>query len=212
MKEAFLRANLAGTLARDASRQFMAREAEEAYVCALFHSLGQLLAQFYFPEEVAEIRKVMLQRNCNEEVASAQIFGLPFSELGIGIARHWGFPAGLINSLRPLPEGPIKKPATHDEVLRVVAGFANELCAAIVSVPEGQRREATRAARERFGAAMAFTDKQLQAVLDNSFEELRELATILHVNLTHSPFVRHVKAWTGDHKEAPVSVENKTSG
>ncbi len=92
LKEAFLRANLAGCLARDASRQFMAREAEEAYVCALFHSLGQMLAQFYFPEEVSEVRKLMLQRNCSEEIASAQIFGLSFSELGIGIAQHWGFP------------------------------------------------------------------------------------------------------------------------
>ena len=207
LKEGFLRANLAGTLARTASKLFMAREAEEAYVCALFHSVGQLLAQFYFPEEVAEIRKVMLQKNCTEEVASAQIFGLSFSELGIGIARHWGFPPGLIHSLRPLPEGLIKKPATHDESLRVVAGFANEICAAIASVPKEQRREATRAARERFSSAMQFSDNQLQTVLETSLEELSELATILHVNLTHSPFVRHVKAWTGEHQEIPVSEE-----
>jgi serine/threonine protein kinase len=210
LKEAFLRANLAGCLARDASKQFMAREAEQAYVCALFHSLGQLLAQFYFPEEVAEIRKVMLQRNCTEEVASAQVFGLPFSELGIGIARHWGFPPGLIHSLRPLPEGAIKKPETHDEGLRVVACFANELCAAIVAVPEEQRHEATREARERFASAMTFSDKQLQVVLERSFKELSELATILHVNLTQSSFVRQVRAWTGERQETPVSAESKT--
>lgn len=208
LKEAFLRANLAGTLARDASKQFMAREAEEAYVCALFHSLGQLLSQFYFPEEVGEIRKVMLQKNCSEEVASTQVFGLSFSELGIGIARHWGFPAGLINSLRPLPEGVVKKPVTHDESLRVVAGFANEICDAISSVPKEQRREATRAARERFGSAMPFSDNQLQTVLEKSFDELTELASILHVNLTQSPFVRHVRAWTGAQQEAPTAVDS----
>ena len=209
LKEAFLRANLAGTLARAASKQFMAREAEEAYVCALFHSVGQLLAQFYFPEEVAEIRKVMVQRNCSEEAASTMIFGLSFSELGIGIAHHWGFPPGLINSLRPLPEGVIRKPATNDEALRVVAGFANEICAAIASVPKEQRVEATRAARERFISTMQFSDTQLQSVLEKSLEELGELATILHVNLTQSPFVRHVKAWTGTPVEATVSAEAK---
>ncbi|MCK9388602.1 MAG: HDOD domain-containing protein [Sulfuritalea sp.] len=209
LKEAFLRANLAGTLARAASKQFMANEAEEAYVCALFHSVGQLLAQFYFPEEVAEIRKVMLQRNCNEEIASAQVLGLSFSELGIGIARHWGFPPALISSLRPLPEGAIKKPATHEEALRVVAGFANEMCAAIASVPKEQRGEATRAARERFISSMKFSDNQLQEVLEQSLKELGELATILHVNLTQSPFVRHVKAWTGERHETPVSEETK---
>ena len=207
LKEAFLRANLAGCLARDASRQFMAREAEEAYVCALFHSLGQMLAQFYFPDEVSEVRKLMLQRNCSEEIASAQIFGLSFSELGIGIAQHWGFPPGLINSLRPLPEGAIRKPATHDESLRVVSGFANELCEAIASVPKEQRTEATRAARQRFVAAMQFSDGQLQTVLEKSFTELSELATILHVNLTQSPFVRNVKAWTGEAREIEATVE-----
>ena len=209
LKEAFLRANLAGTLARAASKQFMAREAEEAYVCALFHSLGQLLAQFYFPEEVAEIRKVMLQRSFTEEVASAQVFGLSFSELGIGIARHWGFPPALINSLRPLPEGVVRKPATRDEALRVVAGFANEICNSIASVPQEQRGEAIRAARERFNSAMQFSDTQLQTVLETSLEELGELATILHVNLTQSPFVRHVRAWTGERHDAPVSDETR---
>lgn len=209
LKEAFLRANLAGCLARDASRQFMAREAEEAYVCALFHSLGQMLAQFYFPEEVSEVRKLMLQRNCSEEIASAQIFGLSFSELGIGIAQHWGFPPGLINSLRPLPEGAIRKPATHDESLRVVSGFANELCEAIASVPKEQRTEATRAARQRFVAAMQFSDGQLQTVLEKSFTELSELATILHVNLTQSPFVRNVKAWTGEAREIEPTAEGR---
>ena len=209
LKEAFLRANLAGCLARDASRQFMAREAEEAYVCALFHSLGQMLAQFYFPEEVSEVRKLMLQRNCSEEIASAQIFGLSFSELGIGIAQHWGFPPGLINSLRPLPEGAIRKPATHDESLRVVSGFANELCEAIASVPKEQRTEATRTARQRFLAAMQFSDGQLQAVLEKSYTELNELATILHVNLTQSPFVRSVKAWTGEVQEVASPGEGR---
>lgn len=206
LKEAFLRANLAGCLARDAARDFMARDAEEAYVCALFHSVGQLLAQFYFPEEVAEIRKVMLQKNCTEEVASAQILGLSFSELGLGIARHWGFPPGIINSLRPLPEGLVKKPATHDEMLRVVAGFANEICATISSVPKEQRQQATSAARQRFNAAMSFSDSQLQTVLEKSFAELKELAAILHVNLTQSPFVRNVKAWTGAQQETSTSA------
>lgn len=205
LKEAFLRANLAGCLARDASRQFMAREAEEAYVCALFHSLGQMLAQFYFPEEVAEVAKTMLQRNVSEETASTLVFGLSFSELGIGIARHWGFPSPLVNSLRPLPEGAIRKPATHDEALRVVAGFANEVCAAIASVPREQRAAATRDARQRFAAAMQFSDAQLQSVLEKSFDELTELATVLHVNLTQSPFVRRVRGWTGD--AAPVAAE-----
>lgn len=208
LKESFLRANLAGTLARDASRQFMGQEAEEAYVCALFHSLGQMLAQFYFPEEVVEIRKVMLQRGCSEEIAAQQVLGLPFSELGIGIAKQWGFPQSIVHSLRPLGEGPVKKPATHDEMLRVVAGFANELCEVIASVPKEGRSAAARAARERFAQAVPYTDRHLQEVLENSFNEMQDLASVLHVNLTQSPFVRQIKAWAGKTTDISVAAED----
>jgi hypothetical protein len=66
-----------------------------------------------------------------------------------------------------------------------------------------------RVARERFISVMQFSDNQLQAVLEKSLVELGELATVLHVNLTQSPFVRHVEGWTGVNHEVPVSVEHK---
>ncbi len=203
LKEAFLRANLAGTLARDASKKFMAREAEEGYICALFHSLGQLLAQYYFPEEVFEIRKVMLQQNCSEEAAAARVLGLGFSDLGIGIAKFWGFPAPIVGSLRPLGDGPVKKPINHDETLRMLAGFANELCDAIASAPKEHRAKILHEVNQRYSAAMPFSDKQLQLVLEQSFSEMTELAAVLHVNLKQSPFAKQVKQWVGD----PESTE-----
>lgn len=202
LKEAFLRANLAGTLARDASKKFMAREAEEGYICALFHSLGQLLAQYYFPEEVFEIRKVMLQRSCSEEKAAEQVLGLTLAELGIGIAKYWGFPAPIIGSMRPLPAGVIKKPATHDEILRVLAGFANELCDSMASAPKEDRTKILQAVNRRFSAAMPFTDNQLQGLLEESFSEMTELAAVLHVNLKQSPFAKQVRLWVKGSEDA----------
>lgn len=202
LKEAFLRANLAGVLARDASRKFMAREAEQAFVCALFHSLGQMLAQFYFPEEVLEIRKVMLQRQCGEEQAAVHVLGIGFSELGIGIAKHWGFPEEIVGSLRPLPEGSPKKPQTHEENLRLVAGFANEVCAAIAGAATGERGRLAQEVGGRFAAAMPFTEKQLQGVIESAYGEVSELAAVLHVNLKQSPFARQVRHWIGVDKSA----------
>ena len=202
LKEAFLRANLAGTLARDASMKFMARDAEEAYICALFHNLGQLLAQYYFPEEVGEMRKLILQRGITEEQAAAQVLGITLSDLGIGIAEHWGFPKNIVASLHPLTEGPVHKPATQEQSLRVVAGFANELCDAIVNSPKEDRSKVLHAVGKRFAAAMPFTDKQLQGVLEKSFDEMTELAAVLHVNLKQSPFANQVRGWVSTHAEA----------
>lgn len=206
MKEAFLRANLAGTLARDASMKFMARDAEEAYICALFHNLGQLLAQYYFPEEVGEMRKLILQRGITEEQAAVQVLGITLSDLGVGIAEHWGFPKNIVSSLHPLPEGPVHKPATQEQSLRVVAGFANELCDAIVNSPKEDRSTVLHAVGKRFGAAMPFSDKQLQGVLEKSFDEMSELAAVLHVNLKQSPFANQVRGWVTTHAEGAESA------
>ncbi|MDP2810313.1 MAG: HDOD domain-containing protein [Rhodocyclaceae bacterium] len=197
LKEAFLRANLAGLVARDASKKFMAREAEEVFICSLFHRLGQLLAQYYFPEEVEEIRKLTLQKKLTEETASARVLGISFEDLGIGIARTWGFPGSIVGSMRSLPEGPIRKPATQDELLRVVAGFSNELCDMIAGhAPENRDRE-MRALTDRFGSSMQLSDRQLKDVLDESVEELAQVASILKVNLKQSPFARQIRVWTG---------------
>lgn len=200
LKESFLRANLAGTLARDASKKFMAREAEEGYICALFFSLGQLLAQYYFPEEVFEIRKVMLQQNCSQEAAAARVLGLSFSELGTGIAKYWGFPAPIIGSMRPLEDGPVKKPNTHDETLRMLSSFANELCNAIAAASKEDRVRVLHTINKRYSAAMPFSDSQLQVVLEKSFSEMTELAAVLHVNLKQSPFAKQVKQWVRPEK------------
>ncbi len=195
LKEAFLRANLAGMLARDASKKFMAKEAEQAYVCALFHNLGQLLAQYYFPEEVQEIRKVMVSKSCTESQAAVHVLGISFSDMGIGIAKQWGFPQDVVSSLVPLPAGAVSKPGSHGETLRVVAGFANELCEAISGNQDRGQSALVHAIRQRFAGAMPVSEKQVGEVLETAYAEVKELASVLHVNLKQSPFARQVTKW-----------------
>ncbi len=207
LKEGFLRSNLAGLLGRDASRNVMGREAEEAFICSMFHNLGQLLAQYYFPEEVDGIRNLMQSKRISEAAASAQVLGLSFEELGIGIAKTWGFPPAIISSMEKLPEGQIRKPATHEDMLRVVAGFSNEVCDLISSCTPEDRSKGLRSVSERFSASLRISDKQLQGVVEESFGELKELASILRVNLKQSPFARQVQAFSapaGEAKPAPV--------
>ena len=195
LKEAFLRCNLAGLLARDVGRKFMARETEEAFICSLFHDLGKLLAQYYFPEEMESLRIVMQQKKIGEEQAAAQVLGITFEDLGTGIARTWGFPTSIVNAMRKLGEGPVRTPATHDETLRVLAAFSNELCDVMAGTPVDARSAAISGLSQRFAASMSFSETQLKTVVEKSFDELGELAHILRVNLTQSPFARQVKSF-----------------
>ncbi len=196
LKEAFLRANLSALLAREIGQKMQLREIEEAYICALFHGLGHLLAQFYFPEEVVEIRKTMDQKNCSEEAAVRQVLGISFEDLGIGIARSWGFPNSIINSMRRIPAGLVHKPATRDETLRVAAAIANELCEAIADTSPAERLQTMRKIVVRYANSVQFPQGQLQATLDKSFDELGGVAAILHMNLKQSPLARQIKAWS----------------
>jgi len=201
LKEAFLRANLAGLLARDASGALLPREGEEAFICALFHGLGQLLAQYYFPEEVEEIRKLMVARQLAESAAATRVLGLSFEDLGIGIARSWNFPPAIVNSMRRLAAGRQRKPASHDEALRLVAGFANELCELIAAGGPENEGKAVQMVMERFGASMQLTDRQLQTTVETSAGELAQVAAILRVNLKQSPFARQLKAFAAPRAE-----------
>lgn len=197
LKESFLYANLAGLLARNVGKKFLARESEEAFICALFHSLGKLLAQYYFPEEVETMRILMQQKKMKEEQISVQVLGISFEDLGIGVARSWGFPSSIVNSMRKLSEGGVRKPATHDETLWVTSGFANELCAIMAETSAEERPRAIKQISARFAASMKFSDKQLQDVLEQSFDELTQVAGILQVNLKQSPFACQVASFTG---------------
>jgi serine/threonine protein kinase len=209
LKEGFLRSNLAGLLGRDASKNILAREGEEAFICSMFHNLGQLLAQFYFPEEVETVRNLMQTKQLSERTASTQVLGISFQDLGRGIAKNWGFPAAIVQSMEALPDGPIRKPTTPEESLRVVSGFSNEVCDLIATVSPEDRNKALRGMTDRFAACLEVSEQQLRATVEQSFTELKELAGILRVNLKQSPFVRQVQLFSGA-KEGPAEDETPT--
>jgi len=198
LKEAFLRANLAGLLARESCHNpLLRRQGEEAFICALFHGLGRLLAKYYFPEEIEEIAKLIEFKKLSENAASAQVLGISFEELGVGIAKNWGFPNIIVTSMRRLSPEDVRKPNTPEEALRVVAGFANEMCDLLADTPAEQRGKIMAKMTQRFAASLQMTDRQMQDSTRKAVDELTQFAAILHVNLKQSPFARHAVALVG---------------
>ncbi|MFA7270157.1 MAG: HDOD domain-containing protein [Sterolibacterium sp.] len=212
LKEAFLRANLSGLLARDISKHLVPRDAEEAFICALFQGLGRLLAQYYFPDEIEEVRKVMELRDCVEEAAVRQVLGVSLEELGIGIARSWGFPSTIVNSMRRMPGGTVAKPATREEALRLVAGLSNELCEVVADASPEERAKTIKLVTSRYSRSVPLGDKQLKETMQNAFNELAQVAAILHVNLKQSPFARQFKAWSGEKEVSEAEDDAGSTG
>ncbi len=201
IKESFLRSNLAALVAREVGHKLMPHDTEEVFICALFRDLGGLLAQYYFPEEANAIRILMQQKQVSEAVASTQVLGISLEELGIAVARSWGFPPSIVNSLRSLPEGLVRKPENRDDLLRIVSSFANETCSLIASTPEEGRTNAIKVLSSRFNSSIPLPEKQLQGIVERSYVELEQIAITLHVNLKQSPFARQIKDFT--HQDEP---------
>ena len=193
LKEDFLRANLAGVLAKDIGATAQMRDLELSFICSLFHSLGRLLSQFYFPEESDEIRRVIAQKSCNEDVAARQVLGISFEEMGVAIARQWGFPSLIISSMRRLPPGTVRKPTQQDERLRVLSGFSNELCEVIAqATPEARDRELKKT-MARFAESVAIGQKELQQTVQRAVEEVADFARVIHLNLQQTSFGKQMR-------------------
>ena len=194
LKDEFLRANLAGILAKDIGLKTTARDVEQVFICSMFHNLGRLLSQYYFPEESEEVKRVIEQKPCSEELASKQVLGISFEDLGIGIAHSWGFPSLIVNSMRKLPAGHVRKPTNPEERVRVLSAFSNELCKVIADATPEQRQKELRKVASRFSDSVVLSEQELKETMEKSFEEVAQFANIIRLNLQQTPFGRQIKA------------------
>lgn len=195
LKEEFVRANLCGVLAREAANK-TGGEAEEAFICALFHNLGRLLTQYYFPEEADAIQRLLVAESCDEETAAARVLGLGYQDLGIGIARSWGFPDTLVYSMRRLPKGKLRAPEGRENRLRMLAGFAQETCALFENHPPERRSQELAKLRARFGEGigLAMNERALLATLDRSAREITAFANIVRIDFKQTRIGRRLLA------------------
>ncbi|MDR2624931.1 MAG: HDOD domain-containing protein, partial [Zoogloeaceae bacterium] len=193
LKEEFLHANIAGLLARNLARALAFSDEEQHFICAIFHNLGRLLSQYYFPEESEVVRKFMQQKKQTEQSAAQDVLGVSFEALGIAIATHWGFPALLTDSMR---HGEPPTEDTPEARLQALAMFSNALC-------EGKEEADIERTLMRFAPALPLSEETLRAVLRATAKEADELARSIHINLQHSTLGRFIhEVWQMEKAEA----------
>lgn len=213
LKEEFLRANLAGVLAKDIGAQAKMRDLEQSFICSLFHSLGRLLSQYYFPEETDEVRRVVAQKNCTEDAASLQVLGVSYEDLGIEIAKQWGFPPLIVNTMHKLPSGNVRKPNTPEDRLQMLSGVSNELCAVIAGTAPEKREAELKKLLARYQDALPLDDKKLRESMQRAIEEIKEYARVIHLNLAQTTIGRQMIQFAGGKVEtANADSDPKSDG
>ena len=201
LREEFVRAIMSGILARDMAKNGMVKDFEEAFICSMFHNLGRMLAYYYFPDETAEVRKHLAQHGGSEAAASARVLGISYEELGIGVARSWGFPDSMVGSMRQLPEGAVKKSTNPNERLRHLTGLSEQLCAVFEQVPADKQKNELLKISRRFGDSIPLDHEQLEQSVKRSLEEVVGYTAAIHLNLQQSALGRQISAWGGGKKE-----------
>ncbi|MDP3124418.1 MAG: HDOD domain-containing protein [Thiobacillus sp.] len=197
LKEEFVKVLYAGMLARELAGRTNLKDVEEAFISAMLHNLGRMLATFYFPMEAAAIKQRVQADAASESKASIEVLGVSFESLGMGVARSWGFPDQLVLSMKILPDEKIKKGAISTEPLRVLAGFSNELCEVILNTPDADRSKALAKLTARFGDCLSVSDKQLSGLMEKSLQDIAQFALAVNVNLKQSAFARQATKWAG---------------
>ncbi|MFY9316794.1 MAG: protein kinase, partial [Burkholderiales bacterium] len=139
LKDEVISSYFSGMLTRELAQRAGVADAEQAFICAMFHRLGKLLVVFYLHDEAEAIAGLVKARGWDEERAAREVLGIGYDELGIGVGKAWNFPDTILASMKPL-QGPLTdRPAAPEDRLRLVAGLANRLSDVVRSAPGAER-------------------------------------------------------------------------
>ncbi|MFA5243427.1 MAG: HDOD domain-containing protein [Sulfuricella sp.] len=205
LKDEFVRSLYGGIIAKGLAHKVGVRNAEEGFICALFHSLGKLLCMFYLMEEVEETNRVMQQKNMSEENASVSVLGMSYHEIGIGVARAWNFPDQISHSMRSLPADKIKKPASDMERLNILSAFSHEISRMATQEAGQDKIKELLRITQRFGAPLDISQKTIDAVAENAAIEFAKFTSTLQLDLRQSAVARQLLKSSGQAERTTAS-------
>jgi HD-like signal output (HDOD) protein len=126
------KALLAGHIARQVASSANTRDAEEAVVCSMLHSLGRMMVAFYLPERWSLVQTRCMQQGVGEDVAAREELGIGLDEIGKLIAQQWGLPSSLVNSLQHVdPLQTVDEPLDHTDWLAAVSSMSTRCADAL---------------------------------------------------------------------------------
>lgn len=153
---------------------------EEASIAAMSQRLGWLLVLYHFPDEAAQINRLMRPGppvdedstaptpGMNIEAATAAVLGVNLDDLSISVMKHWGLHARLLHACRPLSRStPVRTPTTQEDTLRVVASLANEMIQTRLLEPQ-KSAQALHQVHLRYARALGLTAKECNLTLEHA--------------------------------------------
>ncbi|MFP5399995.1 MAG: HDOD domain-containing protein [Gammaproteobacteria bacterium] len=157
-------------------------DAEVVFLVALLQDLGRLLVQYHFPDEAAQIRRLVQPQaarepgerdepGMSEQQAAYAVLGCDIESMGGAVARHWGMDDAVLHMMRRLPlAAPVRQPDRDDDVLRAVASAAHEAVDTL-ALPPRQAQAALERVAQRYARLLGMGLRDLHAAVQASVHE-----------------------------------------
>jgi len=148
-------------------------DGEVIYLIALLQNLGRLVTRYHFPDEAAQIERLMQpvaaeeegqpdEPGMSEESASVAVLGVEIEAFGAAVARHWGLDDSVLHMIRRFPSNAaVRAIEDDDDMLRATASCANDVVDAL-SMPARHSHAAVLRVAQRYGRALGLTLRDLQ--------------------------------------------------
>ncbi len=190
MRELFLQALLTGTLVDQLSPP--SREREEAFLGGMLSHLGRMLAEYYFPEEAAQVRQRTGHSGLRDTGAdtgaqqearvAADVLGLSYDDLGQGVAQSWGLPDSLRRIMStPLEEVPGRQVESAVERMRWRVRASRELVQVLLEGDPAQTDQRVLVLGERYARALDMRPEAFGTALQVARGHLSEMAASLKI-------------------------------
>lgn len=183
MREEFAHSLMAAILAHEMCP--MRQVEENAYISALFQNLGRMLSHLHLQEEAEQIEATIAEQGIPEDDREGrnriekQVMGLHYDDLSAEIGKQWGWPEGLIHSLRPLvPEDP-EKPAEQHEFLRMVVTGANTLGRELLRLNGAERLAAAERFHAKWGIPLGLKLEDMEGLVERASQKWYDVAKTL---------------------------------
>ncbi|WP_151632798.1 HDOD domain-containing protein [Noviherbaspirillum aerium] len=108
---------LAGHIARQLASSASTRDAEEAVVCSMLHSLGRMMTTFYLADRWQQVLDYCVRTGADEDAGVQAVLGLGLDEIGRRAARQWGLPAAVVETMRDIEAKDLEEPLDHKDWL-----------------------------------------------------------------------------------------------
>jgi serine/threonine protein kinase len=195
LQDVAARAYAGGVMARTLAERMKNVPSEEAFLAAMYHPLGRQLVATCLPAEYTTI-EAGIQEGIDARTAAEDVVGHDFSAIGRFVARKWGFATPIVDAMKPLSDDPLPLPDGPSEAIHVLAGFADEVCQALIdpsSSAADTRDDNLSAVADRFGDILRIGRGDIGQLIAEAARAHEEFARALELPLDPDPPARSLR-------------------